>query len=251
MPVGCKAPSEENIMNRVLDVATSFGSTLARLGSGVSVGNPGKRPEKPLELYEFENCPYCRKVREALSILDLEAMIYPCPKRGPRFREQIKKRGGKTQFPYLVDPNTGKEMYESDDIVRYLFETYGDGKVPLLLSLGLLTDLTAGLASVYRPLQGSFYEPSTPPQKPLELYSFEASPFCRIAREVLCSLEIPYLLHNVAKGSPSREAFLERSGKVMVPYLVDPNTGTEMFESTDIVAYLRQTYGAGKEKRSA
>ncbi len=238
-------------MNRVLDVATSFSATLARLGSAVSVGNPGKRPEKPLELYEFENCPYCRKVREALSMLDLEAMIYPCPKRGPRVREQVKKRGGKTLFPYLVDPNTGKEMYESDDIVRYLFETYGDGNVPLLLSLRLLTDLTAGLASAFRPLQGTFYEPSTPPKKPLELYSFEASPFCRIAREVLCSLEIPYLLHNVAKGSPSREAFVERSGKMMVPYLVDPNTGTEIFESADIVAYLRQTYGGGKEKGSA
>ena len=238
-------------MNRVLDLATSVTATLSRLASGGSVGNLGDRPETPLQLFEFESCPYCRKVREALSILDLTAEIFPCPKEGPRFRKQAKKLGGKVQFPYLADPNTGKGMYESDEIVQYLFETYGDGNVPLLLSLGLLTDLTAGLASAFRPLQGTFYEPSTPPKKPLELYSFEASPFCRIAREVLCSLEIPYLLHNVAKGSPSREAFLERSGKVMVPYLVDPNTGTEMFESADIVAYLRQTYGAGKQKRSA
>ncbi len=29
---------------------------------------------------------------------------------------------------------------------------------------------------------------------------------------------------------------------MMVPYLVDPNTGTEMFESADIVAYLDRTY---------
>jgi L-rhamnose isomerase len=33
-----------------------------------------------------------------------------------------------------------------------------------------------------------------------------------------------------------------RSGKMMVPYLADPNTGTEMFESVDIVAYLLRTY---------
>ena len=58
----------------------------------------------------------------------------------------------------------------------------------------------------------------------------------------LCALEIPYLLHNVAKGSPSRDAFVERSGKMMVPYLVDPNTGKEMFESADIVSYLERTY---------
>ena len=29
---------------------------------------------------------------------------------------------------------------------------------------------------------------------------------------------------------------------MMVPYLVDPNTDTEMFESADIAAYLEQTY---------
>jgi len=31
---------------------------------------------------------------------------------------------------------------------------------------------------------------------------------------------------------------------MMVPYLVDPNTGTAMFESADITAYLLATYGA-------
>jgi glutathione S-transferase len=29
---------------------------------------------------------------------------------------------------------------------------------------------------------------------------------------------------------------------MMVPYLVDPNTGRSMFESADIVAYLNETY---------
>jgi glutathione S-transferase len=80
--------------------------------------------------------------------------------------------------------------------------------------------------------------------QPLELWSFEASPFCRIAREVLCSLEIPYRLHNVGKGSAGRDAFVQRSGKMQVPFLVDPNSGVEIFESADIVQYLRATYGA-------
>ena len=39
---------------------------------------------------------------------------------------------------------------------------------------------------------------------PLELYSFEASPFCRLVREALSSLELPYRLTNVGRGSPSR-----------------------------------------------
>ncbi|MEW6297359.1 MAG: glutathione S-transferase N-terminal domain-containing protein [Thermodesulfobacteriota bacterium] len=230
------------MMNRLFDITTSVLATAARLGYAERVGALGPRPQKPLELYEFEACPFCRKVREALTVLDLDAIIYPCPKGGPRFREEVKRRGGKAQFPYLVDPNTGKEMYESDDITRYLFATYGPGTVPFMLSAGPLTNATASTASIMRLWRGSFYRRSTPPALLLELYSYEGSPFCRIVREALCELELPYLLHNVAKGSPKREAFVQRAGKMQVPYLVDPNHNVAMFESADIVAYLQATY---------
>lgn len=231
-------------MFRPLDVATSFATTLVRLPLGMTVGKLGKRPKKMLELYEFEACPYCRKVREALSMLDLDAVIYPCPKGGTRFRSRVKRRGGQLMFPYLIDPNTNTAMYESSDIVAYLYRTYGDGPAPLALRLGPLTAVNSSLASAFRPTKGARAIPSHEPKKPLELWSFEISPFCRIAREALCSLEIPYVLHNVAKKSAHRPAFQERSGKMQVPYLVDPNTGVEMFESADIVAYLHKTYGA-------
>src|SRR5688572_10682261 len=112
-------------MNRTLNVTTSYAASVARFGLGqLVIGTLRKRPEKPLELYEFENCPFCRKVREALCVLDLEAFIYPCPKGGTRFRPRAVELGGKQKFPYLVDPNTGQRMYESNAIVRYLFETY-------------------------------------------------------------------------------------------------------------------------------
>lgn len=230
-------------MQRALEVGSSLLSTLARAGSGISVGALGKRPEEPFDLYEFEACPFCRKVREALTILDLDARILPCPKGGLRFRPELERRGGKQQLPYFVDPNTGKEMYESDAIVRYLFESYGDGRVPALLQPGLLAQATLGLASALRPGYGLRAVASRASAAPLELWSFESSPFCRLAREALCSLELPYRLHNVGKGSPRREAFVARSGRMMVPFLADPNTGVEMFESADIVRYLEQTYG--------
>ena len=231
-------------MHRVLDVATSLAATAVRPFNGLRVEALGPRPQLPLVLYEFEACPYCRKVREALCALDLEVDVRPCPKGGTRFRPTVRERGGKEQFPYLVDPNTGKEMYESDEIVRTLFATYGTGEPPRAYRPGLLNDLTAGLASAARPGLGLRAEPSRAPREPLELWSFEASPFCRIVREKLCSLEIPYRLHNVAKGSPSRPAFERRAGRVQVPFLVDPNTNVEMFESADIVHYLEATYGA-------
>lgn len=230
-------------MLRALDVTTSLVSTLFRLGAGMKVGVLGKRPEKPLELYEFESCPYCRKVREALSILDLDAVIYPCPKGGPQFRKEVEKRGGKAQFPYLVDPNTGVEMYESSDIVAYLFEHYGAGKPPIWFSMGPINTLSGSFASVVRGAAGTRYRDAARPEKRLTLYSFEASPFCRIVRECLCTLEISYMLRNIAKGSEKRPSFVERTGQMLVPFLADPNTGTAMFESADIVNYLEETYG--------
>jgi glutathione S-transferase len=232
------------MLPRPLDVATSVGASAARLFLGAWVGTLGPRPERPLELYEFESCPFCRKVREALTILDLETYVYPCPKGGSRFRDEALRWGGKAIFPWFHDPNTGVRMYESSDIVRYLFAKYGTGSVPLLLRLGPLTVAQSTLASAWRPVSGLRAVPSKRPDQPLELWSFEASPFSRIAREALCELELPYLLHNVAHGSPSRDAFVRRSGKMQVPYLADPNTGKAMFESADIVRYLHATYGA-------
>lgn len=112
-------------MSRALDVFTAFSAQALRFPSGIYVAHVGPRPELLLELYEFEACPYCRKVREMLTVLDLDAKIYPCPKNGARYRPEVAARGGKAQFPYLVDPNTGTTMFESADIVAYLQQTYG------------------------------------------------------------------------------------------------------------------------------
>ncbi|HEU4411571.1 MAG TPA: glutathione S-transferase N-terminal domain-containing protein [Polyangiaceae bacterium] len=231
-------------MSRTLDVATSVAATVARLGTGARVVGKSRRPEAPLELYDFEACPYCRKAREALSALDLDAMIYPCPKGGERFRAKARELGGKAQFPFLVDPNTGRSLYESSQIVAYLAATYGEGRVPLALRLGPLTTLSSSAASLVRVGRGTRARPSRAPERPLELYSYEPSPFCRLVRERLCELELPYLLHNVAQGSAGRGAFVALSGKMQVPYLVDPNAGRSLFESADIIDHLERTYGA-------
>jgi glutathione S-transferase len=228
-------------MQRSLDVLSSIAATLARGAQGMRVGRLGRRPAEPPVLYDFESCPFCRKVREALTVLDLEADVRPCPKGGRRFRPEVVTRGGKAQFPYLVDPNSGKEMYESDAIVRHLFAEYGDGPPPAVL-LGQLSVVSGAVASGLRFGLGTHAEPSRAPERPLELWSFEASPFSRLVREKLCVLELPYRLHNVGKGSPSRAAFVERSGKMQVPYLEDPNTGAALFESAEIVDHLEETY---------
>ena len=231
-------------MSRLVDVVTSSIASGFALAAGLYASAPAsKQPSKPLELYEFETCPFCRKVREALSMFDLDAHVFPCPPKGTRYRPGAAERGGKAMFPYLVDPNTDVAMYESDEIIRYLASTYGVASIPLTLRMGPLTNLRSFAASSVRPMAGRV-RASRAPQEMLELYSFEASPFCRIVRETLTALELPYKLHNVAKGSAKREAFVARSGKMMVPYLIDPNEHVEMFESADIVRHLQRTYGA-------
>ena len=225
---------------RALEVGTSIAATLVRLAGGLNADRAGARPERPIILYEFESCPFCRKVREALTALDLDADIRPCPKRGERFRAELVERAGKPQFPYLIDPNTGREMYESDDIVAYLYAEYGDGASPG--PVGMFPVVTGSFASLIRSNRGTYARASKFPEQPLELWSFEASPFCRLVRERLCELELPYRVHNVGKGSAGRAEFERLSGKMQVPYLLDPNTGKGLFESDEINAYLEATY---------
>jgi glutathione S-transferase len=229
-------------MGRAWDVVSSSFATVIRTGGGLVARPAQRRPEKLLELYEFEACPFCRRAREALTLFDLDAMVYPCPKGGARFRPKAIALSGKSRFPFLVDPNTGKSLLESAAIVQYLADTYAAPRKPIWL--GPFCTVSSSLASAARPLRGLSARPSHEPAKPLELWSFEASPYCRLAREALCELELPYVLHSVGKKSPQREAFVKRSGRMMVPYLVDPNTGREMFESAEIVAYLNATYAA-------
>ena len=158
-----------------------------------------RQPAKHLQLYEFEACPYCRLVREALTELDIDALIHPSPHGGQRFRPKVARLGGKEQFPFLVDPNSGESMYESADIVRYLYRQYGGRRPPTRL-LRPIDVSTSVLAGIPRLRAGAKARPSKAPRKPLELFSFESSPYSRRVRELLCELELPYLLRSTGKA---------------------------------------------------
>ena len=112
-------------MGNTFDVLNSSLTSTLRLWRGTNARGSVKQPARHLKLYEFEACPYCRLVREALTELDLDALIYPTPHGGKRFRPKVVELGGKQQFPFLVDPNTGESMYESDAIIDYLYRRYG------------------------------------------------------------------------------------------------------------------------------
>ena len=106
--------------------------------------------------------------------------------------------------------------------------------------------------------------PSAEPEQLLELYSFESSPYARPVRELLCRMEIPYVLRNCGRTElaewvlpPLRDALnitpdsqlenrrtlQDMEGRVSIPYLHDPNTDAHLFESAAILEYLRDSYG--------
>jgi len=206
-----------------------------------------KRPKKEIKIYQFQGCPFCRKVREAVIGLDLDVTYYPTPRGGPEYRPFVAREGGKSQFPYMIDENTGVKMYESDDIIAYLYESYGPGKDAISGFLtSPITPLAAGLSSLARAGKGSMYRPSKKPEnmKPITFWAYEASPFCVLVAEVLNELELPYKQRSCGRGSPKRQELFDKRGMFQVPYIEDPNTGIAMFESADIIQYLEETYAA-------
>lgn len=211
-----------------------------RLAAGMTVGRMGARPSKRLVLWEFERCAHSRVVREALSALDLDADMRPCPLGGTRYRPQLEGR----VLPQLFDPESGRTLNGSRDIVAYLYATYGRSSPPVLSMVSSITSVTGWLIHLLTAGVGATALRSHLPAQPLELWSFEASPYCRMVRARLCELELPYTLHNVAKGSPRRPEFIAVSGKMQMPWLHDANTGTKLFESQAIEDYLDATYAA-------
>ncbi|MBI4516749.1 MAG: glutathione S-transferase N-terminal domain-containing protein [Deltaproteobacteria bacterium] len=237
---------------------SAFAATVVRLGRGLypkvtAEQRPG--PDEQLELYDFEGCPYCRKVREVLCELDLDYLAHPVAHGSPR-RSELVQQGGKMQVPYLIDPNTGTGLYESDGIIEYLNDTYGAGRRAgwALPIPSLVDNLDSAIASAVRLARGTRSRITTPRAarlKPLTLFNMEGSPYCRKVRECLSELDLEHLVRNLPKGSPKRAELVKRGGKMQVPYLIDPNTGKELYESDDIVTYLELQYGQGTAAHKA
>jgi len=77
-----------------------------------------------LVLYYFPECPYCRKVIGAIDDLGIrDKVIFLDARNNPKEKEALVELTGKTQVPCLVIDET--PMHESEDIKRYLYQTFG------------------------------------------------------------------------------------------------------------------------------
>jgi anaphase-promoting complex subunit 7 len=240
-----------------LDTMTSGLASMARLRYGAAVcesvqlmplADETSAPPA-LTLYEFENCPFCRRVREVVTYLDLRVTIVPCA-RGSRHRAAVVAAGGKAQFPYLVDAAAGVSLYESAAIIEHLLARHGGGAalpsddffsplntaaafVPTLLRAGRGGQVSSAAAAAERRGAGVVF------------FSYENNQFCRLVREVLCELDIPYELRSAGKGSRRRDAMLAATGgSSRCPHLLDPLTGASVTDSAAIIDYLYATFAA-------
>jgi glutaredoxin len=83
------------------------------------------KPEKMLELYQFEECPYCKAVRTKLTDLGMSYIIHNVP-REREARTEVEKISGQKFVPVLVDPNTDTIIADDDEkAIAYLEEKYG------------------------------------------------------------------------------------------------------------------------------
>mmetsp|Transcript_3408 Transcript_3408/g.4927 ORF Transcript_3408/g.4927 Transcript_3408/m.4927 type:complete len:365 (-) Transcript_3408:2550-3644(-) len=224
-----------------------------RLRDSSSVLGDAPRPDQPLILYQYDASPYCKRVREMINLLDLKVEYRPCPgARGGKFSQQLLERTGRQTVPYLIDPNTGVEMFESSDQIEYLLNTYGppeasfDRKALWPITFEAFSITTATFVALLRNMPGSKRQTNARPDnedmEPLELWGYECSPFVRNVREKLDALCLPHVMVSCSRGSANRDKMVEKTGRFQVPFLVDKNTGIEMFEGPEIVDYLEAVY---------
>jgi anaphase-promoting complex subunit 7 len=241
-----------------------FGSTVAPqlaqdlLASSAAppmADSPSPERAPALTLYEFEGCPFCRRVREIVTYLDLCVRIVPCA-RGSRHHALVMEQGGKCQFPYLVDAEVGVAMYESKEIIEHLLANYGQGAPLPSDFFSPISTATAFLPTLLRFGRGGALSESAAPERapslPLALYSYEGNQFCRLVREVLCELDLPYDLRSAGKGSRRRASMAALTGgSTRCPHLLDANADSQspvatcgLTDSAAIVAYLVDRYAA-------
>jgi len=240
----------DQIKDKLSDL-TSFLPGILRAGRGSSVCSAASpslsppRPEKPLILYSYEGNQFCRLVREVLTELDITYELRSAGKGSPRREELASITGGSSQCPYLMDPNTGTNMPESADIVEYLYQNYALWTPPneLLRSVsGVVTPLLAPLYKVIAPLQAGSYRENEfeytsdiaeakaeiydeISSSPVVIYTYELSPFCSEAVNVLKSTGTRFKeislgqewIPGLIKAPEKRAALLEITGQSSLP----------------------------------
>lgn len=210
------------------------------------------RPKQPLVLYSYEGNQFCRLVREVLTELDIAYELRSAGKGSVRRRELAALANGSTQCPYLIDPNTGKSMPESADIIAYLYHEYALWTPPSELLEWISENIMEHLKPIFTELLLPWQAGSTRLEdeefkKRIEkslseiaretngadeavvVYTYSLSPFSAETKNVLDRLKIPYKEISLGKewlpgllapgGAEKRAALLQLTGQSSLPHI--------------------------------
>ena len=72
----------------------------------------------------------------------------------------------------------------------------------------------------------------------IELFILETCPYCQKVLNFLEDKDIEYRLINIA-NKESEESLIKIGGKRQVPFLIDNERNIQMYESDDIIEYLK------------
>jgi glutaredoxin len=72
----------------------------------------------------------------------------------------------------------------------------------------------------------------------IELFILETCPYCQKVLNFLEDKDIEYRLINIA-NKESEESLIKIGGKRQVPFLIDNERNIQMYESNDIIEYLK------------
>jgi glutathione S-transferase len=237
-------------VGNVLREAGNYVATFLRSGRGTLVspaaGPSAPRPAKPLVLYSYEGNQFCRLVREVLTELDIVYELRSAGKESPR-RNELVDISGESLQPYLIDPNTGEEMAESADIIRYLHKTYALWTPPneiLQWVSDVILPPVKPLFATLAPLQAGSENKEEYEEKisqataeieaeikesPVVVYTYELSPFSFETKVLLDNLKISYKEISLGQewipglisegGSQTRAALFEMTGQSSLPHI--------------------------------
>ena len=85
------------------------------------------KTQKNMSIYQFENCPYCVKVRWEMRRLGLSEIVFKDAKNNSVAKAELLSGGGKVQVPCLrIEKEKGVStwLYESSEIIEYLRKTF-------------------------------------------------------------------------------------------------------------------------------
>lgn len=72
----------------------------------------------------------------------------------------------------------------------------------------------------------------------LDLFILENCPYCNKVRKYMDEHKIKYRKIDIS-DKPSEESLIRIGGKRQVPFLIDNNRNIQMYESDDIIEYLK------------